>query len=227
MKYIENIAERVRKAEERAAVIYARPDGKLYKWLKALYTVSLSVAILMSLLYIGGRASHIYEVAQLKLNVVSTADIETTKQSILTVGIVCILWLASFIFIKLKKEIVALIFTLIPGIVSCATLINASKNTSEFNAGINTDFWLRHFIPFILAVFFIVWLIIIKYRASLRFKTAYNNMTSRIYQQYGGKELSEAEWEEFLSNYDPRAEEEKRRRNKKKQEEYKNTIISD
>ena len=137
------------------------------------------------------------------------------------------MWLASFIFTKLKKEIVALALTLIPGIVSCATLINASQNTSEFNTGINIDFWLRHFIPFILAVFFIVWLLIIKIRAQHLFKTAYNNMVNRIYQQYGGNELSEAQWEEFLSNYDPRAEEEKRRRNKKKQEEYKNSIIEE
>ena len=49
-------------------------------------------------------------------------------------------------------------------------------------------------------------------------------MVNRIYEQYGGKELSEAEWEEFLNNYDPRAEEEKRRRNKKKAGEYKNII---
>lgn len=227
MKYIENISQRVRKAEERAAIIYAKEDGKLYKWLKALYTLSLSVAILMSLLYIGGRASHIYELTALKLDIISTADIEATKQSILIISIVCVLWLASFIFTKLKKEIVALALTLIPGIVSCATLINTSQNTSEFNTGINIDFWLRHFIPFILAVFFIVWLLIIKIRAQHLFKTAYNNMVNRIYQQYGGNELSEAQWEEFLSNYDPRAEEEKRRRNKKKQEEYKNSIIEE
>ena len=224
MKYIENIAERVRKAEERAAVIYAKTDGLLYKRLKTFYIISLSVAILMSLLYIGGRASHIYEITALKLDVVSTSDINTAKSSMLTTGIVCVLWLVSLVFIKLKKEIISLILTIAPGIVSCATLIASSQNTSEFNTGINTDFWLRHFIPLFLAMFFIVWMIIIKYRASLRFKTAYNNMVNRIYEQYGGKELREAEWEEFLNNYDPRAEEEKRRRNKKKAGEYKNII---
>ncbi len=224
MKYIENISQRVKKAEERAAIIYAKEDGKLYKWIKALYSVSLSVAIIMSLLYIGGRASRIFEVTALNLDVLSTADIEKTKQSIFIIAAVCALWLISFIFIKLKKEIIAFILTLVPGIVSCATLINASQNTSQFNEGINTNFWLRHFIPFILAVFFIVWLLIIKIRAQHLFKTAYNNMVNSIYQQYGGNELSEEEWEEFLSNYDPRAEEEKRKREKKKQAEYKNTI---
>ncbi|MEE0945860.1 MAG: hypothetical protein U0M42_03390 [Acutalibacteraceae bacterium] len=227
MKYVKNIAQRVEKAQERAAVIYAKTDGKLFKWLRILYIIAMSVAILMSALYIGSRASHLYELKALNLEVLSDKDITSTKTSIITVGVVLIFWLISFIFIKLKKEIISLILTLVPGIVSCASLISASQNTSQFNEGITTDFWLRHFIPLLLALLFIVWMVIIKVRAERIFKTAYNNMTARIYELYGADDLSEEQWESFLESYHPRAEEEKRRRQKSKQKEYTDTIISE
>ena len=44
-------------------------------------------------------------------------------------------------------------------------------------------------------------------------------MVSRIYETYKREDINEEEWEEFLKNYDPRAEEEKRRREKKNEKE--------
>lgn len=221
MKYISNIADRVRAAENRAAIIYARTDGKLYKWLRWLYIFSMFISVVMSLLYIGGRASHLHEITSLKLQILSSADIEIVKTSILTIGICTLVWIIAVILLIFKAEIVSCLMTIASGIVSCATLIAASKDTSQFNQGINENFWYRHFIPFILAAFFIIWLLIIKLRAEFNFRRAYINMVNRIYAQYHTEDLSEADWESFLKNYDPRAEEEKRRRAKKGIPEYK------
>ncbi len=224
MKYISNISDRVRFAENRAAVIYAKTDGKLYKWLKILYVLSMLLSVIMSLLYVGARASRLYEIKKLALDILSTENIEKVKTSIITVGICAAVWIIAVIIVKFKAEILSALLTISAGTVSCAFLINASQGTAQFNEGINDNFWYRHFIPFILAVFFIIWMVIIKLRAELKFRRAYLNMVNRIYEQYHNEDLSEDQWESFLKTYDPRAEEEKRRREKKGITEYKSIV---
>lgn len=221
MKYIKNISNRVYAAEKRAGIVYAKTSGKLYKWLKCLYILSMLVSVVMSLLYIGGRASHLYELKSLKLEILSSADIEKVQTSIITVGICAVVWLVAAIIIKFKAEIISAVLTVAAGIVSCASLISASQNTAQFNEGINDNFWYRHFIPLFVAVLFITWMVIIKLRQEIRFRRAYTNMTNRIYEQFHSEDINEEDWEAFLKNYDPRFEEEKRRRKKKGIEEYK------
>ena len=215
MKYIKNIVDRVHAAEKRAAVIYAKTDGKLYKWLKFLYIVSACFTALMGFFYCISRYFKISELLRLNINIDSFADIRAVKQSIITVLICSAVWIICAVIIKWKQEIISLLLLTASGTVACATLINASKNTAEFNAGINTAFWWRHFVPLLLSLFFIVWMLCIKLRQQYRLKIAYNNMINRIYETYRRDDISEEEWEEFLKNYDPRAEEEKRRRKKK------------
>lgn len=214
MKYIENIAERVRYAEKRAAVIYAKPDGKLYKWVKRLYYIFMYLSTLMSGFYVAGRLSRIYELKKLAIDAVNTADIEKTTQSAVYVGVCAVIWIAATIILRFKAEIISAALTVVPSAVSLFVLINASQNTQQFNSGINAAFWFRHFIPVMVSVALICWLTVIRLRADKRFKTAYNNMINRIYEQYGSEDLSEDKWTEFLETYDPRAEEEKRRREK-------------
>lgn len=227
MKYISNISDRVVAAEKRAAVIYAKTDGKLYKWLKILYVIAMVISIVMSLFYIGGRASHLYEIEKLGLNILSTTDINAVKTSLITVGICAVIWVISALLIKFKGEIISAVLTVAAGIVSCASLISASRGTAQFNEGINDNFWYRHFIPLFIAVFFIVWMVIVKLRQEFKFRRAYTNMVNRIYQQFHSEDLSEDEWEDFLKTYDPRAEEEKRRRKKKGIAEYKPLTVEE
>lgn len=220
MKYIVNISARVVAADNRAAIIYAKTDGLLYKWLKGLFFFAISVSIIMSLLYIGGRASHLYEIKKLGLDVLSSADINSVKSSILTVGICTLVWIIAALLVRFKLEVTSAVITLASGIVSCASLINASQNTAQFNTGINENFWFRHFIPLFIAFFFLVWMVIIKVRQKYLFHRSYTNMVGRIYLQFHTDDLNEEQWNEFLENYDPRAEEEKRRRLKKQGGKY-------
>jgi hypothetical protein len=215
MKYIQNIVDRVESAEKRAAVIYAKTNGLLYKWLKILYVLSLCLSALMGFFYCISRYLKISELNRLNIKIESFSDIKAVKQSILTVLICAVLWLVCAVIIKWKQEIVSAVLLIASGSVAVSFLIRASRNTAEFNVGINTAFWWRHFVPLALSLFFIVWMLIIKFRQQHRLKIAYNNMVSRIYETYKREDINEEEWEEFLKNYDPRAEEEKRRREKK------------
>ena len=215
MKYIKNISDRVRAAEKRAAVFYAKTDGKLYKWLKILYIISILFATTTSLLYVAARASRLQELKKLDIDILSSSDIDKVKSSIITVGICALIWVIAVILIRFKAEIISALLTVSSGVVSCAFLITASQGTIQFNEGINDNFWYRHFIPLILALFFIVWMVIIKLRAEYLFRRAYTNMVNRIYEEYHSEDLGEEQWEEFLNTYDPRAEEEKRKRKKK------------
>lgn len=219
MKYIKNIVDRVEAAEKRAAIIYAKTDGKLYKWLKWFYVISVCFTALMGFFYCLSRYFKINELDRLNIKIDSFNDINNVKQSIITVLVCSLIWLICAVLIKFRLEIVSLLLLISSGIVACSSLMGASKNTAEFNVGINTAFWWRHFVPLILSLFFIVWMLIIKFRQQHRLKVAYNNMVSRIYETYKRDDINEEEWEEFLKNYDPRAEEEKRRREKKSAKE--------
>lgn len=224
MKYIKNIENRVRAAEKRAAVFYAKTDGKLYKWLKILYVISMLFATATSLLYVAARASRLQELNKLNIDILNSSDIEKVKTSIITVGLCSLVWVIAVILIRFKAEVVSALLTLCAGTVSCASLIAASQGTAQFNEGINDNFWYRHFVPLIIAVFFIIWMVILKLRAELLFRRAYTNMVNRIYEEYHCEDLSEEQWENFLSNYDPRAEEEKRKRKKKGISEFSSII---
>ncbi|MBE6729595.1 MAG: hypothetical protein E7568_05115 [Ruminococcaceae bacterium] len=225
MKYIENIANRVRIAEQRGAVIYAKPDGKLYKWIRALYIIFALFSALTSALYCFGRFSRIAEIKRLSLEILSDNDIEKAKTSAITIGIFAAVLIVTTIVLRFRAEIVSAVLTLISATVSIPVLITASQNTAEFNEGINASFWLRHFAPLLLALFFICWLTVIRIRADMIFRRSYLNMVNRIYENYNGEDLTEEEWETFLKDYNPKAEEEKRRRLKKGQPDTYDSII--
>ena len=214
-KYIENIARRVKPADQRAAVIYAKTDGKLYKWLKMLYIASMVINILMALLYVLSRSSTIDGIIATQLEIKNQAILNAVNHSIKVMGIVAGVWLIAAVLIKFKLEIISALLTISSGVVAFITLHSASKNTTLFNEGVSSAFWFRHFLPIAIAVFFIIWMLCIKFREQYRFKIAYNNMVGRIYEQYHTDDLSEEDWELFLMEYDPRVQEEKRRREKK------------
>lgn len=218
MKYIENIAEKVRTAENRAAVIYAKVDGRLYKWLKILYITAMIITFTMTSMYIIGRINWFEGNSVAMKNLVPT---------FITHGIILILWLASMILVRFKLDYISAVLTVIPGIVGIFDFKNLMTNI-DYTSGIHSDFWIRHFVPLAVASFLIIWMAIINIRAKLRFRNAYKLMVNRIYQQFSNDDINEEEWEEFLKNYDPRAELEKQRRKKKGEDKpYTPIVIED
>lgn len=218
MKYIENIAEKVRTAENRAAVHYAKPDGRLYKYLKISYITAMVITFTMTSMYIIGRLNMFAGNSQAMKNLVPT---------LITHGIILVSWLVSMILIKFKFDYISAVLTVIPGAVGIFDFKNLMTNV-DYVSGIHSDFWIRHFIPLAVASFLIIWMAIINIRAKVRFGNAYKLMVARIYQQFSNDDINEEEWEEFLKNYDPRAELEKQRRKKKGEDKpYTPIVIED
>ena len=72
--------------------------------------------------------------------------------------------------------------------------------------GYISKFYWCHFIPAVILVILAVWLIVILIRAKVKTNKIYNMLVEGLYAQYGkkdGEKLTEAEWEEFLSEYNP------------------------
>ena len=216
MKYVESIAQRVRAAEIRSALFYTKPTDKLYKRLRTLYTVFTAISAITSLLFVAARYTRIEALTAAGLNLDNANHINSLKSTILTVGICAAVQLIALILSFVKLEYLSAPITLLSGTVSCIILADNSTNTMEFNEGINPSFWLRHFIPFLLALLFIVWLVILKARAEIIFRRNYLNLVSYIYKTYHTDDMSDSQWEDFLKEYNPKAEEEKRRREKQK-----------
>lgn len=212
MKYVKNIADRVKAAQKRAGTFQVTTDSTMYKRLKLIFYLFLIYAFSFSFITIMNKLNYSEKFGD-SYNYLNSIQLKSFYISTAAV----VLWIAAYIFSLCKKDLVAFILTFVPGCAELVCKFYDMHNTGNFSQGLNNDYWPFHFIPIAGAIIFIGWAAFIRLREKHNFKQAYINMVNRIYEQYHSDDIKEDEWEEFLENYDPRAEEEKRRRAKKEQ----------
>lgn len=211
MKKIQNIHEHVLNSLKKHNVVYETTNGKPYKISKIVYYISAAVTAFMVISYILGQLIY-YDGAlnnsdKLLRNFMPTAILFGITTLILIVGV---------IFSAKKKDIIGGILTFCPVIVQLIAFIPEMRNVHLSRAGLNQNYWWRHFLPSIICIAAISLCVYIVLKAKYIEDRAYKNMVENIYaQKKDVAELSEEEWNEFLANYDPRKVEEERRRAKK------------
>lgn len=215
MKYIENIAEKVRKSEKRAGIVYANPNDKSYKVLRFIYYLSMAASVILTLMYILGQIIVYNDYPD------ASAALKEFYPVLWPLVIILVLWVGAIILCKLKKDIFCAFLSVVPGVVWL--LIFKQQMTDVFDGavtveGLHNDFWLRVALPFAFVTISIISMAIIRTKSDLKFNRAYTNMLSRIYESNHSEDMSEEQWKEFLENYDPRIEEDKRRGKKTKED---------
>lgn len=194
MKMQENLLKRVRMIEEKHGIIYAKKDGKLYNALNVLYILTFIYTMAVNFIYIMGLVMRLWVSEDIKYSDYSNIFITVCGCTILLiVGLI------------IKKFIIASsALTLPSALFLMLTFSNISKDgTGIF--GLANYYYFRHFIPLVLMIIFVVWMLIIALRADFKTKKQYKKVLDGLYTIFNnsGNELTDEQWQEFLNNYDP------------------------
>ena len=208
MKKIQNIYERAVASLKKHHVVYETTKGKKYKTVKVLYYIACAFALFTTLAYLLGQ----FFIYQDSIN--SKELLKPFLKQLFIFTPPTVLFIAGMFFAAFKKDLVALILTVVPTIFKLIAFLPLMKNV-DMHAGIHPDYWWHQLLPGILCIIFSVIFATIKLRADYIENRAYKNLIETIYNQYNVTDLNEDEWKDFLKNYDPRKIEEDRRRSKK------------
>ena len=197
MKKYDGVLKRVRAIEEKRGIKYANTDGKLYSTLKVLCILAAIWGMATNLLFVLG---HILMYA-------GTENMSGVVDRIVTVSICTVLIIASLILNKFKIYIISAVLNLLSAVFLILQFANLLTDDFGF-LGIKTTYYFRHFIPLALMSIFIVWMTAIAVRAKVRTDRMYKKVIENLYNMYRINEadvdiLSDEEWDEFLTSYNP------------------------
>ena len=211
MKKIKIIEDRVLKSLKAHHVVYETVNGKKYKLLKTVQWISAAVSAFMIVFFLLGQIIYYKGSATDSEKMLNqffpTAILFAVSTLILIIGV---------IFSLKKKDLIGGILTVCPLAVQLIALVPEMHNVHLARAGLNQNYWWRHFLPSVICIVAACFCAYIALKAKHIEDRAYKNMVDNIYAQNKDAELmSEEEWTAFLETYDPRKIEEERRMAKK------------
>lgn len=195
MKYYDGVLERVRKIEEKNAIIYARPDGILYKWVKIIYIVAWAYGIFNIAAYLLGIVFSYSE------------HLKDFAGDIIPAAICLVLFVAGLVVLLKKQYIVGAALNIVPATVAIFFFRVRLMDDLSVDTVFAKYYW-RHLAPMLIIIFLVCWMAIIAVRARVKTKNQYIRVTENLYNLYKvnvaeGHEISAEQWDEFLKRYDP------------------------
>ncbi len=193
MKKNANILEYLEKYKYKYGIKYAEDGGKLVKhlsvytgivWLYSFITLLLSI-LSFAINFAAGKLDYGY---------LSNTFISTIVYAVIMV-------VAAVLFIC-KQKIIGLIIA----IITQPFIVLAYEPISVYGMGYVAGFYWKYLVPAIVFILIAAFLLIVLIRAKVKTDKLYNMLVEGLYKQYGtrdGEKLSDDEWNEFLSNYNP------------------------
>lgn len=193
MKKNANILDYVEKYKYKYGIKYAEDGGALVKhlgvytgivWVYSFFILALSI-LSFAMNFAAG--------------VFSYSDFSNV---FLTTVLCTALMITAAIFFVCKQKIIGLII----GIISQPIAVLNYMPISVYGAGYMPSFYWKFLVPAILFIIFAVFLLIVLIRAKVKTNKIYDMLVEGLYKQYGtrdGEKLTDDEWNEFLSNYNP------------------------
>lgn len=193
MKKNANILDYVEKYKYKYGIKYAQEGGALVKHL-SIYTGIVWV----------------YSFFMLALSILSFAmnfaagalDYSYLSDVFITTIICAVLMIVAAVFFVCKQKIIGLIV----GIVTQPFIVLTYKPISVYGAGYLPSFYWKFLVPAIVFILFAAFLLIVLIRAKVKTNKLYNMLVEGLYKQYGtrdGEKLTDSEWDEFLTQYNP------------------------
>jgi len=218
MKKYNGVILKTQMYEYKKGIEYAKPETKLYKWLRALNTVVFAYTSFLNLLFVLGMLLHIEA---------GTLTMKDVGKNIYTVGIATIMALIGIIFMYCKLYITAEILCIVSlpaTIFIYAPLMVESMYPLEGWFGYKESFYWKHFLPVVFVVMLSVWMLVIVIRSKVLFDRNYKKVCDDLFEVYKSKlgedeVVTEEGWQNFLENYNP---DDYKQKNKKKNKKSKN-----
>lgn len=194
MKMQESVLRRVRTVEEKNGIKYAKTDGKLYKTLRVLYIITFAYTMAINLLFIAGMA----------LVYGGTDNFKNVANSLISVCVCTAVIIAGFVLSFFRFKLAAGIISIVPEIFLIPVFGSVMRDDLGF-MGFTVSFFWRHFVPLALLVTLMTATTVIAVRAKFKTEKQYKSVTDNLYKLYkqNGADITDAQWEEFLKNYDP------------------------
>ena len=194
MKMQESVLRRVRTVEEKNGIKYAKTDGKLYKTLRVLYIITFAYTMAINLLFIAGMA----------LVYGGTDNFKNVANSLISVCVCTAVIIAGFVLSFFRFKLAAGIISIVPEIFLIPVFGSVMRDDLGF-MGFTVSFFWRHFVPLALLVTLMTATTVIAVRAKFKTEKQYKRVTDNLYKLYkqNGADITDAQWEEFLKNYDP------------------------
>ncbi len=192
MKLYGNVLEKVRDYEEKWGITYAKPDGKLYKFVMVIYILALIFSTAMNVLFALGVS-------------MSETLLSAMKAPFYTVLVFIVAHIVAIVLTKFKNSIIAAICSFGINALSCVGLVLTFAPLMENEiGGYRGSFYWRHLVPLciLLVVNFFVNFIVL--RANLKTRKIYKKILDNAYANHntGIEEdgLNKDEWDEILKN---------------------------
>ena len=202
MKKYDGVLKRVREVELKKGVVYAKPDGRLYKTLRLFFLLAFIYNFFMNLFYVWGMYLHI-DAGHYKR--------EAVFANVISIVICTVLSIIGLILLYCKVHLISGVLNVVPLLVTVfiyAPLLKADVLTQESFFGYKEVFFWRHLIPVAVLVTLAVWMTTIAVRAKLISDDMYKKVVDDLFDIYKidhkEEEIVSAEgWENFLKNYNP------------------------
>ena len=216
MKKYDGVVLRAQMLEYKKGIEYAKPETRLYKWLRGLYTLVFVYTFVINLFFVLGMLLNI------DAGIRSFGDV---SKNIITVSVATVVALAAVVLMYCKLPLISGILGALALPVTLfifAPLLKEDMWPIEGWFGFKESFFWRHLIPVAVLVIFAVWMIAITIRARVLFSRTYKKVCDDLYKEYESKlgedeVANEADWEEYLKNFNPddyKAENKKSKKNK-------------
>lgn len=194
MKKNANILECVEKYKYKYGISYAIDGGRLVSTLSVISYFVWIYTIFMTALFIISTSFMLS---------VGSADFNYIANSFSTICIGAGVMIAGAVLYLCKQKILGAAATIVAQPVMVMTYFHITRNSAGI---LNMSFYWRHAVPAVILFGLSLWIMIVLIRAKIKTNKLYDMLVEGLYKQYGkndGETLTETEWDEFLTQYNP------------------------
>lgn len=205
MKKNPNILKRVEQYKYKRGIHIIDTDSGIYTFMRVLTTIAFIFTMFCNGLYIMGQL----------INLSSGEKSSINMPAFIAISIGTAVIIIGYVLNCTRFKLWGALALIIPQITNYiyfhhAFNPNASTDgvvdTTSFILGMPIRFYVRHFIPAVIMLIAAIVMVIIDISARIKNNKIYYHILDDLYSKYkaGSREdMNEAEWEEFLSNYEP------------------------
>lgn len=200
MKKYESILKRVEQVEYKLGISYAKTSGKLYKYMWIINLIAVVYLCLVNILVILSTA----------LNMIAGGNRVFSIQTIILIGISTVLEIVAVCFEKSRLKITGGILSIIPIPYLMYVFIKSCYSYGEGFLNLKSIFYTRHLPSLALITVASAIMLFISAREKIKTNSSYKRILTNLYDNYKNErardnlEVSDEDWEEFITNYSPK-----------------------